>query len=333
MTEITINSDKHYCLYCRKPLQNDSSNLNNCEFHIECQKLMKIFNTDEFSPFSLYDDFSLVKDFFNDLVNDVPNNGGLKFIDFLQDCCFWDNDGHLIRLKIFGGFLQKIPPSIGNFHNLISLVIHNNRYISLPVALADVQTLEHVELHFNSYYNQNYPIPEIIFQNKLVKKLSLSGYFSSISAPFDSLPLLEELRLDIYRDEKSYLDFPDSLISCYNLQQLQVNTKYLNLNDEKYNKLSLLTELDLSSNNLGKLPSTLGELPVLQKLSLVSNRFKQIPQCLMNLSCLQELDLSMNMIQKVPDFINKFSSLEQLILTDNPIKDKSTTNLNINIFF
>ena len=75
MTDITVSNDKHFCLYCRKPLQNDSPNLNNGEFHIECQKLMKNFNKDEYSPFSLYDDFLIVKDFFNDLVSDAPNNG------------------------------------------------------------------------------------------------------------------------------------------------------------------------------------------------------------------------------------------------------------------
>ena len=195
MTSLPVDSDKQFCLYCRKPLQgndSDSTNLTNSDYHVECQELMYTFNTDEFSPYSLYEDFILVKKFFEELISDTPNNGGLNFINFLRDSCYWNNDGKLIKLKIFGGFINKIPALISSFSNLSTLIVHNNRNLSLPDELADLEKLDHLEVHLNSYYRQNYPIPEIILQNHLLRRLFLTGYFSSIDIPIDSFPLLEE---------------------------------------------------------------------------------------------------------------------------------------------
>ena len=71
MTDISIDSDKQFCKYCRKPLLNTFSDSFSSEFHSECQELIKTFNTDEYSPFSLYDDFHLVNEFFLGYINKV----------------------------------------------------------------------------------------------------------------------------------------------------------------------------------------------------------------------------------------------------------------------
>ena len=314
MPDLNISQSQEYCEFCRKPLIPPVTS----KHHDECFESLINFNNNEFSPFSEYQDFNLVRQFFSDLMADNANNKGLIFSDFLKNCCNWDNNGKLESLKIWGGFLTSIPSSLENF-NLKELIIHNNRSVNLPEEFSNLNSLEHLELHFNSYYDQNYAIPTQIWSLKQLKNLILSGYFS-LEGNYSLLDNLEYLSITAERQDKNVLVMPQELQHCSNLRSLRITSKYLNMDKFSFQGMNL-DSLQLDNNNLNKLSDSIENLQSLVKIILSYNKFKDVPGKLQNLEHLKEIDLSVNMISKIPSFLDKIGSLEYLILTDNPLKN------------
>jgi small GTP-binding protein len=89
------------------------------------------------------------------------------------------------------------------------------------------------------------------------------------------------------------------------------------------------TELDLSGNDLKKLPSEIGRLQSLEKLILGKfddkeleergNRLTTIPKGIFRLTHLKELHIPYNQITVIPDAIAQLSNLTSLYLSDNQI--------------
>ena len=83
------------------------------------------------------------------------------------------------------------------------------------------------------------------------------------------------------------------------------------------------TELDLSGNDLERLPSEIGRLQSLEKLILgkwnKKNRLTTIPKEIFQLTNLKELNISYNQITTIPDEITNLSNLTSLYLNSNKI--------------
>ncbi|PSB49414.1 GTPase, partial [filamentous cyanobacterium Phorm 6] len=88
---------------------------------------------------------------------------------------------------------------------------------------------------------------------------------------------------------------------------------------EVLGKLSNLTQLYLSDNQITEIPEVLGKLSNLTLLYLWNNQITEIPEVLGKLSNLTLLYLWNNQITEIPEVLGKMEQLEQLDLRGNPI--------------
>ncbi len=79
--------------------------------------------------------------------------------------------------------------------------------------------------------------------------------------------------------------------------------------------------LNLYSNNLKLLPSSIGSLFELKYLYLQENKLNTLPKSTGDLSKLKELDLSYNCIEKLPDSLFKLQNLGKIRLNGGKNKD------------
>ncbi|MEH2249944.1 leucine-rich repeat domain-containing protein, partial [Nostoc sp.] len=84
-------------------------------------------------------------------------------------------------------------------------------------------------------------------------------------------------------------------------------------------KLTNLTQLHLSSNQITQIPEAIANLTNLTQLHLSSNQITQIPEAIAKLTNLTQLDLSRNQITQIPEAIAKLTNLTQLHLYNNQI--------------
>ncbi|KAL0726067.1 hypothetical protein Bca4012_022160 [Brassica carinata] len=132
-----------------------------------------------------------------------------------------------------------------------------------------------------------------------------------------------------------------SLIKLASLIEVSAKkaTKELNLQNklsaqvewlpDSIGKLSTLTSLDLSENNIVVLPNTIGGLASLTNLDLRSNRINQLPESIGELLNLVYLDLSGNQLSSLPSTFSRLLQLEELNLSCNnlPVLPESIGSL------
>jgi hypothetical protein len=179
-----------------------------------------------------------------------------------------------------------------------------------------------------------------LHENKEWFKCSLEIAISSIREAADSEFLLENIRCKILAQSYDVLWLQDLIawanenkISEVQLsrdkQEILLMTE-LNLSGNQLSeipiyigKLANLTTLDLSDNQLTELPEYIGNLVYLLSLNLNNNNFEIIPESIGNLTKLSELNLSGNKLTKVPQFIGNLTCLKRLALAHNQIMDLS----------
>ncbi|TFF87807.1 MAG: DUF4062 domain-containing protein, partial [Promethearchaeota archaeon] len=92
------------------------------------------------------------------------------------------------------------------------------------------------------------------------------------------------------------------------------------------------TSLDLSNNNLTKVPISLTELKDLKSLYLQNNKLQSLPRSISKMKNLVELNIDNNQLEEIPDSLNSLENLQNLFLENNilkvlPEKLKNLSNL------
>ncbi|XP_057845643.2 plant intracellular Ras-group-related LRR protein 7 isoform X2 [Cryptomeria japonica] len=85
-------------------------------------------------------------------------------------------------------------------------------------------------------------------------------------------------------------------------------------------KLSAVSKLDLSNNNMRDLPESVTSLMNLRILDIRSNQLKSLPRFMGRLTKLKVLNVSGNSIAELPESIQDCSTLEELIADFNELK-------------
>jgi Leucine-rich repeat (LRR) protein len=88
------------------------------------------------------------------------------------------------------------------------------------------------------------------------------------------------------------------------------------LTDEE---IKQITTLDLSNNNITKIPECIEQLANLQSLNLSNNNLSNIPKCIGQLTNLRTLFLKWNKITTISEYVGQFTNLLELNLYGNRI--------------
>jgi len=119
---------------------------------------------------------------------------------------------------------------------------------------------------------------------------------------------------------------------CYlnNLRILKIEGKYINCppyrNENEFiipnyiNKLKNLEILNLSNNNIKKIPPEIGELTKLKKLIMTHTDIKILPKEIGNLSNLEVMNFSVSSLIELPKEIEKLKKLKELLLEGSEYK-------------
>jgi hypothetical protein len=144
----------------------------------------------------------------------------------------------------------------------------------------------------------------------------------------ENLSDIPELSLAILEDEvkKNYLSFLTEMLAFQAVSQIEsldfhhkLEQWSTNLDDVPFECLTNLVELQLSHNNLSRIPSKLANLIKLKTLVLNQNALAEVSFDLGNLQALTTLDISHNKLTCLPGDFGKLQALTTLDISHNKL--------------
>ena len=118
-------------------------------------------------------------------------------------------------------------------------------------------------------------------------------------------------------------DIINQILETETLKYLYLNNVNICFEDRLFFKCQNLQNLDLSGNELEKLPKEIFELKNLQGLNLSENKLNELPKEIFELKNLQSLDLSGNKLNELPEEIFQLKNLQSLNLRKNRLEKLS----------
>ena len=168
--------------------------------------------------------------------------------------------GSVEKISLEHNELKDLPDGIGSFTNLSTIELGYNKFEGLPTVLCEVSNLESLGLQGNKFKKNEKFWSDL---NKLVNLKFLDVSENSFGAfPIDLSPLqsLESIKLSS---------------TCLKKEKL---VKML----EGLASLPQLSELDISSCEIAKIPDEISALENLKSINLSYNKFKEFPLKLNN---------------------------------------------------
>lgn len=218
------------------------------------------------------------------------NSGRLKEVPNAIKICIG-----LKYLDLFGNNIQEIPDWFFQFKKLEHLSLKNNSLKELPTIVFTIENLKNLSLA----ENQVHEITDHYFRNLMsIEKVDLGhNQISSVTSERIEYPKIRVLSIKGNRLTK----FPSPLSQLHTLEKLDLSeNKITAIEDDAFDGLENLTELDLSFNELTYLPTSIGKLTKLKRLNLSGNKISILPKEFENLTALEFLDFDSNPIGKVP---------------------------------
>uniref|UniRef100_H3D833 Protein scribble homolog n=1 Tax=Tetraodon nigroviridis TaxID=99883 RepID=H3D833_TETNG len=194
---------------------------------------------------------------------------------------------NLRKLSLSDNEIQRLPPDVANFMQLVELDISRNDIPEIPESIKFCRALEIADFSGNP--------------------------LSRLPDGFTQLRALAHLALN----DVSLQTLPNDIGNLANLVTLELRENLLKSLPTSLSFLVKLEQLDLGSNELEVLPDTLGALPNLRELWLDRNQLSSLPAELGNLRRLVCLDVSENRLEELPSELNGLLALTDLLLTQN----------------
>jgi len=198
-------------------------------------------------------------------------------------------------LDLFGNSISEIPDWFFQFKKLEHLSLKNNSLKELPTIVFTIENIKYLSLADNQIQEIN----GHYFSNLLnIEKVDI-GYNQITSIPDNRIeyPKCKYLSIKGNKLEK----FPKAISDAHTLEKLDLSENKINsIDDDAFDGLENLVELDLSFNELRYLPTSIGKLTKLKRLNLSGNKINSLPREFENLTSLEFLDFDSNPIGRVP---------------------------------
>lgn len=222
------------------------------------------------------------------------------------------------NVQLANGRLKKVPNELKNCPNLKYLDLFGNSIEEIPDWFFQLNRLEHFSIKNNSISE----FPTIVFTLQNIKYLNLADNQIQYLSGHHFMNLMNIERVDISYNLISSIplekiDYPKckslnlrgnklqkipiAISNVSTLERLDLSENKINsIEDDAFEGLENLVELDLSFNELSYLPTSIGRLKKLKKLNLSGNKISNLPREFENLHSLEFLDFDGNPIGRVP---------------------------------
>ncbi|KAL2085639.1 hypothetical protein ACEWY4_018959 [Coilia grayii] len=217
---------------------------------------------------------------------------------------------NLRKLGLSDNEIQRLPPEVANFMQLVELDISRNDIPDIPESIKFCKALEIADFSGNPLSS----LPDGFTQLRGLAHLALNDV-SLQTLPNDIGNLANLVTLEL-RDNL-LKSLPTSLSFLVKLEQLDLGSNVLEVLPDTLGALPNLRELWLDRNQLTLLPPELGNLRRLVCLDVSQNRLEELPSELSGLLALTDLLLSQNMLELIPDSIGSLKQLSILKVDQN----------------
>ncbi|NXQ09242.1 SCRIB protein, partial [Vidua macroura] len=221
---------------------------------------------------------------------------------------------NLRKLGLSDNEIQRLPPEVANFMQLVELDISRNDIPEIPESIKFCKSLEIADFSGNPLSR----LPEGFTQLRSLGHLALNDV-SLQSLPTDIGNLANLVTLELR--ENLLRTLPTSLSFLVKLEQLDLGGNDLEVLPDTLGALPNLRELWLDRNQLSALPPELGNLRRLVCLDVSENKLEQLPDEVSGLVALTDLLLSQNQLESIPDGIGQLKQLSILKVDQNRLTD------------
>uniref|UniRef100_A0A8B9VQE7 Scribble planar cell polarity protein n=1 Tax=Anas zonorhyncha TaxID=75864 RepID=A0A8B9VQE7_9AVES len=221
---------------------------------------------------------------------------------------------NLRKLGLSDNEIQRLPPEVANFMQLVELDISRNDIPEIPESIKFCKSLEIADFSGNPLSR----LPEGFTQLRSLGHLALNDV-SLQSLPNDIGNLANLVTLELR--ENLLKTLPTSLSFLVKLEQLDLGGNDLEVLPDTLGALPNLRELWLDRNQLSALPPELGNLRRLVCLDVSENKLEQLPNEVSGLVALTDLLLSQNLLECIPDGIGQLKQLSILKVDQNRLTE------------
>jgi Leucine-rich repeat (LRR) protein len=215
--------------------------------------------------------------------------------------------------------LREVPNDLENATNLLVLNLSHNLIESIPsqlfIKLTDIMYLDVSDNKLDTLPPQIRRLTNL--QTLIVNNNPL------IHAQLRQLPVLLSLEtLHMRNTARTIGNFPAGLDALTNLKDLDLSNNNLARVPEALYKLSSLVRLNLSSNEITELSTLMDAWETLEHLNISRNKLTELPASLCKLTSLRKLYLNSNQIDfsGIPAGIGKLANLEVFSAANNNLE-------------
>ncbi|KAL5018593.1 hypothetical protein ScPMuIL_004315 [Solemya velum] len=239
--------------------------------------------------------------------NDIESLGNTRRNFKLED---------LSVVDLSHNMLEEVPPDLEHAKNVIVLNLSHNKIENIPHQLfVNLTDVNFVDLS----NNQLETLPPQMRRLTSLQTLILNNN-PLVHAQLRQLPVLTALKvLHMRNTHRSPSNFPSGLDTLKNLQDVDLSANDMPRVPEPLYKMSSLTRLNLSDNQISELSLMIDTWTNLETLNLSRNKLYCLPASLHKLVSLKKLYVNSNSLDfdGVPASIGKLHNLEVFSATNN----------------
>jgi Leucine-rich repeat (LRR) protein len=220
----------------------------------------------------------------------------------------------ITKLSVNNAKLTQLPDNLGNLAGLHTLLVNHNQLLSLPESIAECHKLYELQIIANHLQY----LPEGLGALRNLHRISLKK--NELKALPEQLAWKKVYKLDLSENQLTTL--PESIANCTYLNEIRLGHNRIEHLPESLSKLSITYfSIDLSHNELGKLPEVVTRIRQLRSLNISDNKLTQLPNEFCHLRELYYLRASSNQLTQLPPQLGDLHKLNHIDFSYNKLEE------------